>query len=241
MMQERMEREIRENDESQVAIQKRMEREIGENDENQKRMQEKMEREIRENDKSQGAMQEKAAKEIEANDTNQKRTREDAETELEEGEIEEKDSKQQVLWSGRWKRKMGDQVEMLKWRLAWRHPSKNAPHHPLLYEMKELRECIIISWLYMYKDQGLTDAERWEKVTALVNKMRASFKGSLAPWSVEEVKREYGALVKGELRLPHGLHKKWANRPLGADDEEVKAKILGYCELDKEMYADGAV
>ena len=110
-----------------------------------------------------------------------------------------------------------------------------------LYEWQDLRDCLSISWLYMYKDQGLTDIERWAKVTALINKKLATFKGAWDPYSVEKVMWLYGAGVKDDWILPHGLHYGWANIDFKVDNEEVKAKIREYRELEEEMFGDGAV
>ena len=109
-----------------------------------------------------------------------------------------------------------------------------------LYEWQELRDCLSISWLYMYKHQGLTDTKRWDKVTALINKKLAGFKDPEV-YSVEKVMWLYAAGVKDDWILPHGLHKGWANIDFGVDNEEVKARIAAYRELEEEMFEDGAV
>lgn len=92
----------------------------------------------------------------------------------------------------------------------------------------------------MYKDQGLTEAERWEKVRVLVNKKLKSFKKGQDLWPVEKVMWYYEAGLKDEDWLrPHRLHKLWENK--GVDNVEVKAKIAEYRELEKQMDAGGAV
>ena len=85
----------------------------------------------------------------------------------------------------------------------------------------------------MYQDQGLTETERWNKVTALINKKLATFKGLWDAYSVEKVMWLYGEGVKDTSILPHGLHYNWANIPSGAENKEVKARIAAYRELEE--------
>ena len=78
----------------------------------------------------------------------------------------------------------------------------------------------------MYPDQGLTGTERWEKITALANRM------FWTEWSVDEIVRYYEAVVADDWMMPHGVHKYWATIPCGADNYEVKAKVATYLSLD---------
>ena len=85
----------------------------------------------------------------------------------------------------------------------------------------------------MYKDEKLSDEQRWAKITALVNKR------THARMSVDEVEGYYKAVVADEWMRPHGVYKSWAS--LGGGHMEVKAKIEAYRVFDEEQYAAGAV
>ncbi|KAL8789368.1 MAG: hypothetical protein Q9195_006841 [Heterodermia aff. obscurata] len=101
-----------------------------------------------------------------------------------------------------------------------------------------MQTCCFVAGLYMYKDQGLDDEQRWKKITDLVNLVSRSLKITVALKNVKQVKNIY---ERGEEGCIHAGDEweKWSFIRDGVGNVKVQNKIKEYEELERRMSSGG--